>query len=478
MSAIRAEPARPMRRAIPMVAAVAGAVLLGLFLAELGLRVGPVLLLGLVALPLLGWLSVTRPHALVIGLALILPIGLLTVGPLEVVQLAMLTVVVAVLAPAALARTVSLPPWQVGVPLMAMVLAAALATSAARDPDAAFRLDVRIVLEVLLVAALTTTLTTTRQVHQVALALVVTGGVISAWALLTSGDATLYLGGAVVSNRALGPFGQPNELGLVVASLLVLAAGLGVATSSRATRLLCAVAAALLLGALLLSFSRGAWIGAGVGLAWLALFNPAARRPLVRLAAVGAVGLVLLTAIGSSLSASLAARLSSIGQPSSNPYDERTLIWAEALRQIQDRPVSGQGPGAYPTAAQSALGGVGLSAEHAHQLFLTVAAEYGLFGLTTLLALICGLVFLGTGARVPRAGAIDRRDGATLQPALVATLVAVTAHGLLDYPLRNGVGSALVWLLVGLLVAQYRIVRRAPHPDVAESAVVATGHRT
>ncbi|GAB2754956.1 hypothetical protein GCM10027020_03900 [Nocardioides salsibiostraticola] len=457
--------------------ALAASAVLGVVLAEIGLRTGPWLLAGLMVLPVLGWVAIFKPHALVGGFALVLPVGLLSLGPLEVVQLAMVLVVMFALTQATLRRTVVLPPWQVGVPLLAMLLAAALATTGARDPDAAFRLDIRLLLGVLLVVTMTTVLLTTRHVHQVVGALSIAGGVISAWALLTLGDVTPYLDGAVVSNRALGPFGQPNELGLVAAALLVLTAGLGLATSSLATRLLCAVSAALLLGALLLSFSRGGWIGASVGLVSLAVLDPSSRRTLARLVGFGAGSLVLLTVLGSSLSMSLAARLSSIREPSSNPYDDRPLIWTEALRQIQDRPLTGQGPGAFPTAAQSAPDSVGLPPEHAHQLLLTVTAEYGLFGLAALLALVGGLVFLGTGVRVARASEGNGRF-VTLQPALVASLVAIATHGVLDYPLRNAAGNAMVWLLVGLLVAQLRIVRQGSRPESAADLTLAKDLRT
>lgn len=462
MSAIRADGAPRLRRAAvgALVAVLATSLLLGVVLAEVGLRVGPGGLLALTAAPVLAWVALARPHALVVLLALLLPVGALTLGPLELVQLTMVLVALAALGQAALRRTVVLPPWQVGVPLTVMLIAAGLATPAARDPDAAFRLDVRLVLEILLVVTMTTVLTVVRHVDQVALALVVAGGVIATWALLTSGEATSYLGGAVVANRASGPFGQPNELGLVAAALLVLATGLGIAAAGLATRVICAVSGSLLLGALLLSFSRGAWIGAASGLVALAVLSPPARRALARLAALSAAGLVLLAALGSSLSTSVATRLATISQPSGNPYDERPLIWAEALRQIQERPLTGQGPGAFPVAAQSAPGGVGLVAEHAHQLMLNTAAEYGLVGLAGLLALIGGLLVVGT--TTGRDGENGR--GVTLQPVLVASLVAVTVHGMLDYPLRNALGSAVVWLLVGLLVARYRLVRETPLP--------------
>ena len=151
--------------------------------------------------------------------------------------------------------------------------------------------------------------------------------------------------------------------------------------------------------------------------------------------------------------------MASILEASGNPYDERTLIWAESLRQLQDRPLTGQGPGAFSSAAQSAAGGAALEAEHAHHLFLTVAAEYGLVGLTALLALIAGLIAIATRPHAgPATTSGDRGPGP--RPALAAALVAVAVHGLLDYPLRNAVGSTTVWLLVGLLVAEYTLAAR------------------
>ena len=430
--------------------------LVGLALASVGLRVGPGGVVALMFAAALASIALLRPHALVSGLALALPLGALTVGPLELIQLGLMLVVVGALAQAGLRGSLVLPPWQVAAPLGAMLFAAAVATSAARDADAAFRLDVRLLFEVLLVVVMVTVLRSTRHVDQVVNALLISGGVISSWALITSGEATAYLDGAVLTNRASGPFAQPNELGLFAAALLVLAVGVGITTSRPATRLLCVVSGSLLLAALAESFSRGAWIGALAGLVALAVLSPPSRGPLARVSLVGAGIGALLTTLGSSLSSAVATRLASIPEASGNPYDERTLIWAESLRQLQDRPLTGQGPGSFAEAAQSAPGGAALETEHAHNLLLTIAAEYGLVGLLALLALVAGLIVMATGPRASQATASEGRR-ARLQPVLAAALVAVAVHGLLDYPLRNAVGSTTVWLLVGLLVAEFTL---------------------
>ncbi|MBD8869498.1 O-antigen ligase family protein [Nocardioides donggukensis] len=448
-----------------LVVTVSG--VLGLVLASVGLRFGPGGPVALLLAAALVWVALARPHVLVSVLALALPLGALTVGPLELVQLVLILVVLGALAQAGLRGDLVLPPWQISVPLAGMLLAAALATSAARDADAAFRLDVRLLFEVLLVVAMVTVLRSARHVDQVVNALLLAGGAISGWALVTSGEATAYLDGAVLADRASGPFAQPNELGLLAAALLVLAVGVGITTTRPTTRLLCVASGGLLLAALAESFSRGAWIGAAAGLVALAVLSPPSRRALALVCVLGAGTGGLLATLGSSLSAAVATRLASIPEASGNPYDERTLIWAESLRQLQDRPLTGQGPGSFSAAAQSAAaesaaGGARLEAEHGHHLFLTVAAEYGLLGLTALLALIAGLIAITTGRRAWATTPPGR--GRSLLPVLVSALVAVTVHGLLDYPLRNAVGSTTVWLLVGLLVAEHSHLARRVGP--------------
>ena len=268
------------RSLLMLVVPVSG--MLGVVLATVGLRVGPGGLAALMFVAVIGLIALVRPHALVSGLALALPVGALAVGSLELVQLALVLVVLGVLAQAGLRGALVLPPWQITVPLGAMLVAAALATPAARDADAAFRLDVRLLFEVLLVVSMVTVLRSTRHVDQVVSALLVAGGAISGWALVTSGEATAYLDGAVLTNRASGPFAQPNELGVVAAALLILAIGIGITTARPATRLLCVVSGSLLLAALAESFSRGAWIGAAAGLVALAVLSPPSRRPLAR----------------------------------------------------------------------------------------------------------------------------------------------------------------------------------------------------
>ncbi len=430
------------------------ALLLGQVLAEVGLRFGPVMLLGLSLIGVTVPVALRRPQLLVVVLALSLPVGPLAFGPLEVVQLMVALLSLSLLVMAAVRRSIRLPPWPIAVPLVGFGVAAVVATPQAAIAEVAFNLDVQLALSLLLVVAVVTALHTRPAFHQATVALVLAGGLIAAWALTTTGPTETYYGGAVVTGRADGVFSQPNELGLVSTGLFVLAVGMAPSVTRRAARVAVLLSGALLLAALGASLSRGAWIGAAAGLVALVLLSPPARRSVVLLVGGGVVATFVATVIGSGVSTAVVDRIAGLAQGSANPYDQRGLIWAEGLRQFGDAPFTGQGPGGYPAAAVtgSLRSGLLVEAEHAHNLILTTAAEHGLIGLVSLVGLMLALLVLGLRARTAFADG-GSPDDAVGVAALIAALVAVATHGMLDYPLRNATAATTVWLLVALLTA-------------------------
>ena len=435
------------------LAALAGLVL-GLVLALVAVPLGVAGLAALVVGCGVVVLAARSSAAVLTLFAATLPLGPLTLGAgLEVVQAVSLLAVLVVLGRAVLARRVDLPPAHVGVPLVALLVVSAIATAGASDPGTALRLDAQLVLLVGLVLAVRVATTSPRAVARLALVTVVAGAVTAAWALVSAEQVTAYYGGAVVTGRTRGLFSQPNELGLFCAVLLVVAAGLVAAADRPGRRVLPGAAGLVLLLGLAGSLSRGGWIGAATGLAVLAVLAPAARRPLAWSVAGVATVSTVAAAVGSAFSGAFVARLSSLVGGSTNPYDERPLIWAEAWRQASERPVVGHGPGAFPVeSADLAQTGVVVDAVHAHGLFLNVAVEFGLVGVLTLLGLMAGLALTAR-----RAATTWRQRGtgplAVVPTALAAALVAVAVHGLIDYPLRNPTVATTVWLVIGLLVA-------------------------
>ena len=276
-----------------------------------------------------------------------------------------------------------------------------------------------------------------------------------------------------VARLAFGPRSRPRPSGFGL-PLLVLAGVGAVAAAAAAGRLtvaeyffvaaLAALAAAVALSprpavraaedalpwlvaplavwALVVSQTRGAWLGAVLGLAVVAVL----RAPRLLWLVGGAMAAVLVLR-----PAALGTRLT-IGDDSSR---DRYYMWQAGIDMILDKPVFGQGPGMiqdtypryrWPEATHPRQ-------PHLHNNLLQVAAERGLPGLA---------FFLWWATAVFLAALREARpDGGGASPpwaavGTLASLAAVFAAGLFEYNL----GDSEVLLLVLLLTAVPFALRR------------------
>ncbi|MFC8517453.1 O-antigen ligase family protein [Streptomyces sp. NPDC057257] len=321
-----------------------------------------------------------------------------------------------------------------------------------------------------------------------AMAVVVGGAVLCGSVLVDLPNLQARFDSTIVGNRPTGIFAQPNELGLCTAMMLCFSLAMAVVALRRGHRalvVLCGTASVLALTALVLSLSRGGWIGAFAGLVVLVALLRGARRPLlICFLTVGVVVLALLVAEPATSGSSVFVdRFATIFTGERSPFDERPAAWAGALRQMAHSPVLGSGPAAFPTAAAQGLAQFTdvRQVVHAHVLYLTVGAEQGVLGVAAL------VVAIGFGVREalrnrPAPTHFPRGPRATASPpaypveagvsaAAAAALTAVVAEGVVDYPLRNPVLGAMTWLVIGLLAACARTRSAMPSgddPKVAE----------
>jgi O-antigen ligase len=219
----------------------------------------------------------------------------------------------------------------------------------------------------------------------------------------------------------------------------------------------------ILLAALVASFSRGAWLGAAIGVLGmlLALGGRSARVGLV------VAGLALLLLLGGTqfLPAPMATRLTSITSavqlfdpstvavtPANFAVVERMAqLWA-GWKMFLAHPLLGVGPGNYTAAYQEFTAGPWFASRgHAHNYYLQIAAEAGLLGLAAYLILLGSVVrtlyqgYSHTSAPMRRAILIG-----------ICGIIAATAgHGLFEhvYVLHMTIQAATVW---GLGVALVR----------------------
>lgn len=221
--------------------------------------------------------------------------------------------------------------------------------------------------------------------------------------------------------RAFGSFGQPNPFGAFMGMSLPLALGalfgaLSMAWQDgkrRKTWLWAALglgAAAALIGAgLIVSWSRGAWLGFAAALVTLILLAP--RRLwqgiVITMVCVGALGLAMLSNV---VPSALLARFSDFAQDLTGFQDvrgapindanyaavERLAHWQAALSMADESPLFGVGFGGYEVAyLRHALVNWQLALGHAHNYYLNVLAETGIIGLVAYIGMWIGLGVLG-----------------------------------------------------------------------------------
>lgn len=442
----------------------AASALAGILAGALAGRLGPVVLVAAPVLALAVALTFRNIELAPALLVAALPVGLVVLpGGYQLVQVvgALVVGLVVLRRLAAGEAPLVFPPvlwWGVGV-----ALAAALGTSRAVNLDAALRQDVTIVLALLVVCAVASACRSLTDVRRLAALIAGIGLVVSAIGLRGISSLQAINNGQTVNNRARGTFTEPNQFGTFSATVLIVCVGLYLAAKTRPQRWGAAVCGMAALTALGFTLSRGAWIGTALAVALLLVLLPAARRGLVALA-------VPLLAIGLALGAAqpdrpelqaVRERVTTFGNPAGNPYDQRPEIWAEARRQVAQRPLLGQGPGQFPYVTVRSAGEASLFVpQHAHDVLLTVAAELGLPAAGMVVGFTLSMLALVRRAlaRLP-----DLRDRALLA-GLASSLAVVVGQGIVDFELRNAVVLALLCLVTGAFLAASRIALGvAPH---------------
>ena len=217
-------------------------------------------------------------------------------------------------------------------------------------------------------------------------------------------------------------------------------------------QVLLAVIAAIPLGILAMSTSRGGYLATAAALLiLLGLLWPQLSRWVIP--GVMIVALVAGTYIGWGVIADALMT----GQATSG-LDGRVEIWSRALMIIADFPFTGAGLGCFEPIVATLyplfLAPQGTVA-HAHNLFLQVAVDVGLPGLVAYLALL-GLSFYAGGVAYRAFRSQGRRELALLSAACLGSLGGMCVQGLIDAVAWGNKGAFIPWVVLGLSVALYR----------------------
>ncbi|HEY3079688.1 MAG TPA: O-antigen ligase family protein [Chloroflexota bacterium] len=259
-----------------------------------------------------------------------------------------------------------------------------------------------------------------------------------------TGDVLRYVEDAGVRTdvlRAIGTSVDPNVFGTLLLMTGVLAVG-GVLATGGAARRLYAVAAVVIGYTLLITLSRGSWVGFAAA---VALIVAVRRRRLALLVPPGvAIGVLL---FGAQLSPLLEHFLNAV-YARDQATGMRLGEYKDALNLIQQHPWLGIGFGAAPSSDLY----LGVSST-----YLLVAEEMGLLGLALLLLVLWRVV--STGWRGYRAA--HEPASATILTCL-ATFLGLLLAALFDrhyLDLRFPHVAALFWLVAAMVVISARVGR-------------------
>ncbi|MFN8475590.1 MAG: O-antigen ligase family protein [Anaerolineae bacterium] len=487
------------------LAGLAAAILLGLAVVVLSPQNAVVLLLalagGVVVLLRPGWALLALPLAVPFGELRTLSLGGLTVGGGEIILAA---VVVSLVARGLARQRLVIPRAPLLVPLLIFLGALLVSVPGALSLPAAVKelakwLEFALTyLAVLIVADEATPRGRMAFVAAMSASLLLAGTLEAAAGIVQSVQrlgppSYAILGGALW--RAFGEFGQPNPFGgfMNMALLPALSGLVGIALGAGLTRrgwwpsaengyrpsavvaiLLLLVAGVVGLG-LILSWSRGAWLGAVAGVAaivvaWIVLIlarppaeraSEARRRAVAALWVLVALGLLLVFAGAANvIPSSVTDRLATVADYSGGldvlnvevnddnfAVVERAAHWYAAANMWADHFWTGVGIGNYAVAYPQynvprwtdPLG-------HAHNYYLNIGAEAGFIGLLAYLVLIFAVLWRGIRVAADYPDWLTR----TLAVGIIGVLVAVGVHNIFDnlYVHAMGVYIAILVSLV------------------------------
>jgi O-antigen ligase len=270
--------------------------------------------------------------------------------------------------------------------------------------------------------------------------------------------------GGVRTLRAYGLTSHPNLLGGCLALALIFLAA-GVLQSRTHWRLCFGGLFGLGTLALLLTFSRAAWLGLLAGLTCISIWAIAWRKKDAILKLTGLYGgtFILLLPFLWSAAPLLASRVNLDGSfhsptPENQSIHERMILFGQAWTILLRHPLAGTGLGAFPEALQQAVPDNPFDYQPPHMVLMEVAAETGFPG---------GVIYLGILV-IPWALLFQSRKKLGYSPvfspglslefvAASGALLAITIISFLDYyPWLSNQGRMWQWLIWGVWASFYQ----------------------
>ncbi len=254
-----------------------------------------------------------------------------------------------------------------------------------------------------------------------------------------------------IGGRVTSVFGNPNVLSVLLLFglpfLPVVFCVCRCRASVRFFGVICLIVTSL---CLLLTWTRGAWLGALLScLLLLLLYGKETRGAF--LLALFPLGCAL-----PFLPHNIKNRFASIGSLTESSIRYRLYTWRGVLRLLKAEPWGiGTGAQAFTTAYRRYAVSGTETVIHAHDLFLRVACDIGVMGLALFLLLLILLLFYDIGSRHQAESPTRRKEIGT---ACFCALCGVLLMGIFDDVWYHNGLAALFWVISGMMTAEYERV--------------------
>ncbi|MBQ8837171.1 MAG: O-antigen ligase family protein [Clostridia bacterium] len=252
-----------------------------------------------------------------------------------------------------------------------------------------------------------------------------------------------------IEGRVVSTFENPNMLGEYLILILPMLAAAVLGESNWRKRPSYFVCFALGCVCLVYTWSRGAWLGLMFA---AVLFMLMWSRNAMGLIIAGICAIPFAVPF---LPESIVSRFTSIGDLTDTSTNYRVFIWRGSAEMAADYALSGVGVGeeafgvVYPYYAFSGIE----SAPHAHNLFLQLFIQHGIFGFIVFAALL--LCFFQCGFSLAKCGA-DREIRLIGCGAFCGVLAALV-QGMTDYVWYNYRVFFVFWIMMGFVAVAYRL---------------------
>lgn len=249
-------------------------------------------------------------------------------------------------------------------------------------------------------------------------------------------DTHLY---SKIPNRAFSTLYNPNVLGsyfIIIISIAV--AGFNCFDKKHGRLLNTAVLIAASL-CMILTFSRGAWLGLAVSILLIFIFSK--EKPYI-LSIIGVTVLLALPELEAVLSRINPGLLS---DDSSNVY--RHYLWTMATQTFKENPLLGTGLSTFGFSLPSHSTAAGYLVSHAHNIYLQMLAETGLLGFTAFFGYIINSIYISF--KLYRHSSCKQTRNLALGS--MASLIGLLVHGSVDATLYLPQLSIFVWITTAVI---------------------------